>query len=90
MTTDVVEPVGRKANWSLKMSGYKGVNPGVVGDRDPKNLGGGTLGSIRGRDRVLENTIAYFGQKVCWKVIFFKKKEKAHNVGVNGKRQFLS
>ena len=29
-----------------------------------------------GRRRVSENTMTYFAQKVCWKVVGFKKKRK--------------
>jgi len=40
-----------------------------------------------GRERVSENIIAYFAQKVCWKVCFFKKKRQIRQectVGANG------
>ena len=41
---------------------------------------------LAGRGRVWENTMSYFGLKVCWKVIIFQKKEKKFgmNVGLNG------
>jgi len=44
------------------------------------------VGVAGGHGRVSENTIAYFAQKVYWKVICFQEKEKnlPKNVGVNG------
>jgi len=38
--------------------------------------GEGSHGVAGGRGRVLENTIAYFAQKVYWKVGSFQEKEK--------------
>jgi len=59
-----------------------------VGGRDPQILSWGSCGWGRreGRGRVWENTMSYFGLKVCWKVIIFQKKEKKFgmNVGLNG------
>src|SRR6218665_2916349 len=48
----------------------------------------GLWGIVGGRGWVWEKTIAYFGEKVCWKVIIFQKKEEkfAKNVGVNGEK----
>jgi len=65
-----------------------------VRDINPKGLGSrpqicGWKGSQGVRGRVSENIIAYFGQKVCWKVIYFKKRKRektAKNVGVTGKQ----
>jgi len=44
---------------------------GGVGGRDPTDFGLGVLGIAGCRERVSENTIAYFAQKVCWKVVCF-------------------
>jgi len=53
-----------------------GVNPEGFGITTPRFWAGGHRG---GCEQVSENTIgglAYFGQKIDWKVICFKKKEK--------------
>src|SRR6218665_3778890 len=59
-----------------------GVNLGF-GGRDPE---GDVGGSQEGRGRVSENTIGYFAQKVFWKVVSSRKREKLSKiVGVNGR-----
>ena len=55
-----------------------GVNPGGLGGCDPRSWAGGrgvVAGGRRGgRGRIAENTIAYFAQKVCLKVLFFQER----------------
>src|SRR6218665_1285890 len=63
-----------------------------LGVANPQILGWGSWELQRNRWWVVdagwvwENTISYFGMKVCWKVIIFQKKEEKFgmNVGVNG------
>jgi len=53
---------------------YRGVNPGGWG-HDPPDFGVGRVVGVAGVcGRVWENTISYFGLKVCWKVTIFHKK----------------
>ena len=62
-----------------------GVNPGVWGSQPPdfwlgsweiaRSVVGVARRVVGGRGGVSENTISYFAQKVCWKVICLQEKE---------------
>jgi len=53
-----------------------GVNPGGLGVATSPDFGLGVVGVLGGRERVSENTIAYFAQKASFLSCFFPKKER--------------